>query len=115
MRGALVMTTLPVADLTTASSPSTLIFPQIAIGGEFGFSGDGGSTTAASLSLPMGIALDAGGNLFFADSFNDRVRRVDHTTGVITTVAGNGQRGFSGDGGPATAASLIFPTGVAVD
>ena len=80
----------------------------------FGFGGDGGPATQALLLLPAGIAVDANGNLYIADWLNNRVRRVD-PFGVITTVAGNGVQGFSGDGGPATAASLSLPTDVAVD
>src|SRR5439155_26864799 len=84
-------------------------------GGSPGFSGDGGPATAAQLSLPYGVALDAAGNLFIADWDNARIRRVDAGTGTITTVAGTGTYGFSGDGGPATAAELGAPTGVALD
>jgi hypothetical protein len=80
-----------------------------------GFSGDGGPATSASLNSPYGVALDALGNLFIADSSNCRVRRVDAATGIITTVAGDGNWGFSGDGGPATSASLSGPFGVTVD
>ena len=76
--------------------------------------GDGGPATAAQLLLPAGIAVDAFGDLFIADTGNNRVRKVS-ATGVISTVAGNGTKGFSGDGGPATSASLDQPTGVAVD
>lgn len=83
--------------------------------GNLGFSGDGGPATAASLDSPAGIALDGSGNLYIADYGNDRIRRVDAATGIITTVAGNGNLGFSGDGGPATQASLAYPTGVALD
>jgi sugar lactone lactonase YvrE len=79
-----------------------------------GFSGDGGPATAASLNRPHGVALDAAGNLYFADSYNHRIRKVT-AAGTITTVAGNGQRGYSGDGGPAVSASLSYPTGVALD
>jgi sugar lactone lactonase YvrE len=71
-----------------------------------GYSGDGGPATSATLDLPNGIALDSQGNLFIADTGNNRVRRVDAVTGIITTVAGDGQEAFSGDGGPATSASL---------
>ncbi|HEV3201474.1 MAG TPA: hypothetical protein VGZ73_26425 [Bryobacteraceae bacterium] len=78
-----------------------------------GFSGDGGSATAASLSTPYGVTLDSAGNLYIADFGNNRVRRV--SGGTITTVAGNGANGFSGDGGSATSASLGEPVGVAVD
>ena len=80
-----------------------------------GFSGDGGPATSAILNGPIGVALDGSGNLFIADRVNQRIRRVDAATGIITTVAGNGSFGFSGDGGPATSASLANPMGVALD
>ena len=83
--------------------------------GKEGFGGDGGPATEASLANPTGLALDAAGNLFIADMRNQRVRRVDAKTGIISTVAGNGRQGFSGDGGPADQASLFLPGGVAVD
>ncbi|QMW00872.1 NHL repeat-containing protein [Spirosoma foliorum] len=76
--------------------------------------GDGGPATAASLIGPTGIALDAAGNLYIADFYNNRIRKVS-TSGIITTVAGDGNRNFNGDGGVATRASLYNPTGVAVD
>jgi uncharacterized protein (TIGR03437 family) len=79
-----------------------------------GFSGDGGSATAAELNVAAGIALDSAGNLYIADSGNHRVRRVS-SDGIITTVAGNGRPGFGGDGGPAVSASLFEPNQVAVD
>jgi uncharacterized protein (TIGR03437 family) len=79
-----------------------------------GFSGDGGPATLASLSLPSGIAEDAAGNLFIADTNNNRIRKVS-ASGIITTVAGNGNAGSSGDGGLATSAWLSQPEGVAVD
>ncbi len=76
--------------------------------------GDGGPATAARLSYPSGVAMDGAGNLFIADEFNHRIRKVD-AAGIISTVAG-GSRGDSiGDGGPATAARLSSPSGVAVD
>ena len=80
-----------------------------------GFGGDGGLATAAQLSGPAGVALDGVGDLFIADAGNSRIRRVDAVSGVITTVAGNGGYGFSGDGGLATAAQLFSPSGVALD
>ena len=82
--------------------------------GTFGFGGDGGPATSAQLSFPTGVAVDSSGNLFIADTANHRIRKVD-TSGTISTVAGNGTAGFSGDGGPATSAKLNFPFGVAVD
>ena len=82
--------------------------------GRWGFSGDGGPAVEAHLSGPGDLALDAAGNLFIADSGNNRIRRVD-SSGIITTIAGTGVRGFSGDGGPAVAAQLDDPRGVAVD
>jgi streptogramin lyase len=96
-------------------SPSGII-TTVAGNGTGGFSGDGGPATAAELngSFGLGLALDAAGDLFIADSGNNRVREVT-PSGVITTVAGNGTGGFSGDGGPATAAGLDLPAGVAVD
>ena len=90
-------------------------FSVVAGTGIAGFSGDGGPATRASLNWPMGVAVDTHGNLFIADTNNFRIRRVDALSGNISTVAGNGSAGFSGDGGPATAASLTFPSGVAVD
>jgi uncharacterized protein (TIGR03437 family) len=79
-----------------------------------GFSGDGGPATAATLNQPQGMAFDAAGNLYIADSQNHRVRRVT-PAGVISTYAGNGARGFSGDGGLATAAAMNWVFDVAVD
>jgi sugar lactone lactonase YvrE len=80
----------------------------------YGFGGDGGPATQACLFLPTGVAVDNSGNIYIADWLNQRVRKVD-TTGTISTFAGNGQRGFAGDGGPATAASLFQPQDVALD
>src|SRR5439155_23380373 len=86
-------------------------------GGTLGFSGDGGPASAAQLSNPAGVAIDAKGNLFIADMNNHRIRRVDAATGTITTVAGSGPSGagFSGEGGPAAAAGLLFAVGVGVE
>jgi uncharacterized protein (TIGR03437 family) len=83
-------------------------------GGPFpGFSGDGGPATAATFFC-TNVAADPAGNLYLADSTNQRIRKID-TAGIITTVAGNGKQGYSGDGGPATSAMLALPQGVAAD
>ena len=82
--------------------------------GASGYAGDGGPAAKAQLSVPAGLTFDADGNLYIADRDNHRVRKVDRK-GIITTVAGNGTAGFSGDGGPATRASLNLPSGVVVD
>ena len=90
------------------------VITTVAGNGASGFSGDGGQATSAQLSEPLGVAVDASGNLYFADTNNHRIRKV-RADGVITTVAGNGAYGFSGDGGQATSAQLSVTHGVAVD
>jgi sugar lactone lactonase YvrE len=90
------------------------IIATVAGNGSFGYSGDGGPATSAQLAYPYGVALDASGNLYIADYLNSRIRKVS-AEGIITTVAGNGSAGYSGDGGPATSAQLGLPSGVAVD
>ena len=82
--------------------------------GVSGFSGDGGAAVQARLNSPHGVAVDGSGNVFIADTNNHRIRRVD-SSGTITTIAGTGVSGFSGDGGPAVQAQLYLPHGVAVD
>ncbi len=89
------------------------VITTVAGNGTPGFSGDNGPAASAQLSSPYGVAVDAAGNLFIADSQNARIRKV--SGGVITTVAGNGTFGFSGDNGPATSAQVGSPWGVAVD
>lgn len=79
-----------------------------------GFTGDGGSAASAELNSPSGIVLDATGNLYIADLFNHRIRKVN-STGIITTVAGTGNQGFSGNNGLATNADINTPTDVTVD
>jgi uncharacterized protein (TIGR03437 family) len=81
--------------------------------GQGGFAGDGSAAFSASINIPSDVAVDAAGNLYIADSGNNRVRKV--TAGIITTIAGTGVDGYSGDGGPATQAMLSFPWGVALD
>jgi len=91
------------------------VISTVAGTGVYGFSGDGGAATAAQLANPIAVSVDSAGNLYIADLDNFRIRKVDATTGVINTVAGTGVYGFSGDGGPATAAQLKSPYAVSVD
>jgi sugar lactone lactonase YvrE len=90
------------------------VITTVAGTGAPGYSGDGGPAAQAQLNEPAGVALDAQGNLYIADTGNHRVRRVD-TAGIITTLAGTGSPGFSGDGGPAAQAQLNQPTAVVAD
>jgi len=92
----------------------TGVITTVAGNGRYKFSGDGGPSTSAALHKPSGVAVDAAGNLYIADTYNNRIRKVS-TAGIMTTVAGNGLATFSGDGGPGTSASLPGPGGVAVD
>jgi len=103
--------------IASASSRQRLVLsPPLPETEPQGFSGDGGVATSASLYQPAGIAVDSCGNLIIADSANNRIRAVAATTGIITTVAaGNGPQGFSGDRGAATAGTLPYPGGLAVD
>ena len=115
---------------------STGIISTIAGTGTDSYSGDGGAATSAALCYPTGVALDAAGislfnsfftycfifsfflylgNVYIADSNNNRIRKVTVSTGIITTLAGNGATTFSGDNGPATSGTLNYPTGVALD
>jgi hypothetical protein len=90
------------------------IITTVAGNGTGGYSGDGGPATEGALNRPACVDVDAAGNLYIGDQNNNRVRKVD-TSGIITTVAGNGTGGYSGDGGPATEAELNLAGGVAVD
>jgi sugar lactone lactonase YvrE len=94
---------------------ATRVITTAAGTGDRGFAGDGGPAAAAKFDVILGLAFDSAGNLFIADMINERVRRIDATTKVISTVAGTGAIGYSGDGGPATAATLALPQTVAVD
>src|SRR5215469_12564760 len=96
--------------------PSQSWIISTAVGtGERGFAGDGGPADRAVLNGPFDIGFDAEGNLYFSDTFNHRIRRVDARTGIITTCAGSGEAGYSGDSGPAIRAQLNEPYGIAVD
>ena len=98
---------------TTTDTLSGKIY-TIAGNGTAGYSGDGGPATAAELWDPDGVAVDSAGNIYISDLYNERIRKVN-AKGIISTIAGNGTRGYSGDGGPATAAEMYYPGGIAVD
>ena len=110
-------------NTVTASYGGTADFAPSATGtivtaagnGTAGYEGDNGPATAAELNFPLGMVFDSVGDLFIADSYNNVVREVVKATGDIITVAGNGTAGYSGDNGPATAAELNGPDGLAFD
>jgi sugar lactone lactonase YvrE len=106
----LLACTTSLAQLKQVNSISSVVGD-----GTANYSGDGGPASSAPAGSPLGIALDRAGNLYFCDVNNNVVRKINGSTGVITTVAGNGSQGFSGDGGSATSAQLGSPSGVAVD
>ena len=106
----LLITQLNAADLSQSSG----LINTAAGTGVAGFSGDGGPAISAQINQADGIAVDSSGNLYIADTGNHRIRKVT-PDGVITTVAGNGIQGYSGDGGPAASAQLSEPTDVALD
>jgi DNA-binding beta-propeller fold protein YncE len=104
---------VPLGMVLVLAAPPTII---TAVGtGRPGDSGDGGPAARAELNQPFDLVFDAAGNLYLADTGNHRIRRVDARSGTITTVAGNGTKGFAGDGGKATEARLDEPYGVAID
>jgi hypothetical protein len=96
-------------------SPNSGIISTVAGDGVQGYSGDGGAATSAELYDPIGVAVDAAGNIYTADTYNHRIRKVTASTGIISTVAGNGTAGYNGDGIAATSAELYAPDGVSVD
>ncbi len=93
----------------------TGLITTIAGTGHHRFSGDGGPATSASLNEPAALALDSKGSLYIADQSNNRIRKIELKTGLITTVAGTGEAAYSGDGQPAIEACLAGPSGLAID
>src|SRR4051812_17324452 len=96
--------------LCISSSAQTYYITTVAGNGGQGSAGDGGAATSANLNYPTGVSVDASGNLFISDKDNSRVRKVN-SSGIISTYAGTGVSGFSGDGGAATAAMIYRPYG----
>ena len=94
---------------------STSIIATIVGTGTYSYSGDGGQGTSATLAVPIGVALDASGNIYIGDCYNHRVRKLTVSTSILTTIGGNGATGYSGDGGQATAAEIKCPGGVNLD
>ncbi|QJD85675.1 cadherin-like beta sandwich domain-containing protein [Cohnella herbarum] len=111
----LVTTSLSLLFRGQAYAANGDIIVTVAGTGSYGSSGDGGLATDAEIKDPRGIVFDSNGNLYIADSGGNRVRKVDKSTGIITTVAGTGAQGFSGDGGQAEDAQLAYPSGIAFD
>ena len=110
----------PEYDTVRKVTAATGIISTVAGSGAYGYAGDGGPALSASFEFPRGVAVDSKGDLYISDTGNNVIRRVDSTTGDISTVAGSGNAvypnsGFSGDGGPATKALLNSPLGIAVD
>ena len=110
--------TLYIADTLNSRirrvDPVTGVITTIAGTGARGYGGDGGPATAAVLNLPRAVAVTAAGDVLVADTDNQRIRRIDHVTGIITTLAGTGRFGHGGDGDPATAARLASPQALAL-
>ena len=108
---------LLISDFTNSRirkvSPAGII-TTIAGNGTPGFGGDGGPATAAIIQNPEKITVDGAGNIYFCDFYNQRIRKID-VSGIITTIAGTGAIGYTGDGGPATAATFWDPAGIALD
>ncbi len=94
---------------------SISIISTIAGTGAAGYSGDDVQATSASISGPAGIAIDTGGNIYFSDSGNNRVRMITVSTGIISTYAGKGSATYSGDNVDATNADLYSPNGLCID
>src|SRR5579864_645711 len=112
-RSSMSLLALPLGiALLIAQNP---IIATLAGTGQPGYSGDGAKAAQARLNAPFDVAFDSGGNLYLSDTFNHCIRRIDAATGLISTVAGNGTKGFSGDGGLATRAQLNEPYGLAID
>ena len=101
--------------MSDSNSYAGWVISTVVGSGEQGCDGDGGPATAAKLDNPFDVIFDRGGSLVFSDTFNHRIRRVDAKSGTIETIAGTGEVGYAGDGGPATMAQFNEPYGLAID
>src|SRR6516165_6959554 len=108
----LTVTLLALSWLLAADTAGTI--ETVAGTGKAGYAGDGGKATAAQLNQPFHCDLDGKGNLHVAEAFNHCIRKIELKTGVITTIAGTGTKGYTGDGGPATRATFNEPYAVVV-
>src|SRR5581483_2883875 len=108
-----MMCAIPFITPSRAAATDTIIRTP-AGSGVYGFAGDNGPATSAFFATPSATAVDADGNFYIADAYNNRIRKVS-TQGVVTTFAGTGQDGYGGDNGPATQAALSFPQSLALD
>jgi len=108
-------TATPSSNYPSLSPHSISVISTIAGTGTASYSGDNGQATSAAVNLPHGIALDSGGNVFFSDILNHRVRKIAASTGIITTYAGTGSGTYNGDGKAATSAALYNPNGLFID
>ena len=97
------------------SPHSISVISTIAGTGTAGYSGDNGQATSATVNLPLGIAIDSSGNVYFNEYINSRVRKITASTGIITTYAGTGALSYSGDNGVATSAAFYWPNGLSMD
>lgn len=108
------LSALVIGKYLIASSPTSLAYTFAGNGGQ-GYGGDGGPATAAYLNQPTGSVFDGAGNLYIADSSNNLIRKVAAGSRIMTTFAGTGTAGYSGDNGPASSAQLHYPTGLSID
>ena len=99
----------------TPSIESISIITTVAGTGSGGYSGDGGDATSATINGPHGVVIDSNGNIYFTEWSNNCVRKITVSTGIISTIAGTGSAGYSGDGGLASSAELNIPNGLCID
>jgi hypothetical protein len=102
-------------DVIRKVTASGTISTIAGVGMNAGYSGDNGQAKSALLNFPTGIVVDPSGDVYFSDSFNNVVRKINSATGIITTYAGKGLYGYSGDNGPATSAELSGPEGISLN